>query len=60
MNATYVRVFIYFVAPLIGMLPGVTYDHAAHLIMIDLDAAVIGLTAAGATVGGVFKIWGKK
>ena len=39
----YVRVAIYFLAPLLGMLPGITYDAAAQVITIDLQTALIGL-----------------
>lgn len=60
MNATYIRVAMYFIAPLLGMLPGVTYDQAAQLITIDLQTAAVGLAGAGVAVGAVFAKWGIK
>lgn len=59
MNPVYIRLVLYFIAPLIGTLPGVTFD-GAHLITIDLDTAAIGLAGAGVAVGAVFARWGVK
>jgi hypothetical protein len=56
----YVRVAIYFLAPLLGMLPGITYDAAAQVITIDLQTALIGLSGAGLVTGGIFAKWGIK
>lgn len=60
MNPTYIRVALYFLAPLAGMLPGVVYDATAQQIIIDLEAAAIGLSASAVFTGAVFGIWGKK
>lgn len=59
MNAVYIRLALYFIAPLLGMLPGVTFD-GAHLITIDLETAAVGLSAAAVAVGAVFARWGVK
>lgn len=58
-NPTYIRVALYFAAPLFGMLPGVTYDGASQII-IDLDAAAVGLAGSALVAGGIFTVWGKK
>lgn len=60
MNPTYVRVALYFIAPLVGMLPGVVYDAAAQQIIIDLEAAAVGLAGSAVITGAVFAKWGKK
>jgi hypothetical protein len=60
MNPTYIRVALYFIAPILGMLPGVVYDAAAQQIIIDLEAAAIGLAGSALLAGGVFGVWGKK
>lgn len=60
MNPTYWRVLLYFVAPLLGMVPGVTYDAGAQQIIIDLNVAAVGLAGAAVFAGGVFAKWGKK
>lgn len=60
MNPVYIRVAIYFLAPLLGMLPGVSYVQDARQLVIDLEAVIIGLTASGLFAGGVFAVWGKK
>ncbi len=60
MNVTYIRVFLYFIAPILGMLPGVVYDAAAQQIIIDLEAAAIGLAGSALLSGPIFAKWGKK
>ena len=60
MNAVYIRMAIYALAPVLLMLPGVTYDSIAQTLLIDLETAAIGLSASLAGVAGVFAIWGKK
>ena len=60
MNPTYVRVALYFIAPLVGMLPGVVYDAAAQQIIIDLEAAAVGLAGSAVLTGAVSAKWGKK
>lgn len=60
MNPVYFRVLLYFIAPLMGMLPGITYDAAAQVITINLETAAVGIAGAGAAVVAVFAKWGKK
>lgn len=60
MNPVYIRIGLYFVAPLLGMLPGVAYNQDAGQIVIDLEAAAIGLAGSAVVVTGVFAKWGKK
>jgi hypothetical protein len=59
-NPTYLRVGFYFLAPLLGSLPGVTVDMMAGTILIDIDMAIGGIVIAAAATGGVFAKWGKK
>lgn len=60
MNMVYIRVLIYFLAPLAALLPGVAYDQAAATVTIDLDMAAKGLGIACLAVAGLFAKWGKK
>lgn len=60
MNMTYLRVALYFLSPLIGLLPGVKLDQQAMTITIDLATAFVGISAAGGVSGLIFQRWGKK
>ena len=60
MNPVYIRIALYFVAPLLGMLPGVTYAQEAGQIIIDIEAAAIGLAGSAVLTGAIFAKWGKK
>ncbi len=60
MNYVYVRVAIYFLAPILASLPGVSYNEELKQIMIDLETLLIGLGAAAIGAGGIFAKWGKK
>lgn len=60
MNPVYIRVLFYFIAPILGMLPGVTYAADAQQLIIDLDVAAMGLAGSALLTGGVFAKWGKK
>lgn len=60
MNPVYIRLALYFVAPLLGMLPGVTYAQEAQQVIIDLEAAAIGLAGSALFTGAIFAKWGKK
>ncbi len=59
-NWTYVRVAGYFFLPLLGTGPGVTVDMNAGTVLIDLDAALAGIAAAGGVSAWIFGKWGKK
>jgi hypothetical protein len=54
------RVLIYLIAPVLGMVPGVTIDQDAGTILLNINTALTGLAAGIAAGGGVFAIWGKK
>jgi hypothetical protein len=60
MNPVYIRVALYFIAPVLGLLPGVTFDAAAGLLTIDLETAAIGLAGSALFAAGVFGKWGKR
>lgn len=60
MNPVYVRVLFYFIAPLVGMLPGVTYAADTQQIIIDIEVAAMGLAGSALLTGAVFGKWGKK
>lgn len=60
MNPVYIRVALYFLAPLLGMLPGVTYATDTAQIIIDIEAAAVGLAGSAILTGGIFAKWGKK
>lgn len=59
MNPVYFRVALYMLAPMLAMLPGVTYDPIAQTVLISLDTVAIGLAGGAAIAGGVFMQWGK-
>ena len=52
------RVLFYLLAPIIGMIPGVTI--ADHILTINLDTALAGIAAGGMAGAGVFAAFGKK
>ena len=54
------RVILYVIAPLLGMIPGVTLDQATHILTINLDTALTGIAAGGAVAGGVYAKFGKR
>lgn len=60
MNPVYIRVLFYFLAPLLGMLPGVTYAADSGQLVIDIETAVLGLSASAVFSGAIFAKWGKK
>lgn len=60
LNMTYVRVAWYFISPMLGALPGIDVDMDAGTILIDIDLALGGITAAAASSGWAFAKWGKK
>ncbi|MAN98199.1 hypothetical protein [uncultured Roseovarius sp.] len=60
MNPVYFRVILYFIAPLVALVPGIVYDANAQTVTIDLEAAATGLAVAGAAVAAMFAKWGKK
>ncbi len=60
MNPVYIRVALYFIAPLLGMLPGITYAQESAQLVIDLEAVAIGLAGSALFTGAIFAKWGKK
>lgn len=60
MNPVYFRVILYFLAPLVALVPGIVYDGNAQTVTIDLETAATGLAVAGASVAALFAKWGKK
>lgn len=54
------RVLFYLIAPLLGMVPGITVDQAAHTILINIDTALAGIGIGAAAGAGVFAMFGKK
>lgn len=65
MNPVYLRVAIYILSTLLGMIPAawagfISYDAASQVLSVSVPGLVTAV-AAGLTVsGGVFAIWGKK
>lgn len=59
MNPVYIRMAFYVLAPMVAMMPGVTYNADAATLLVDLEAAAIGLSVSLAGVAGVFGKWGK-
>ncbi|MGR3525049.1 MAG: hypothetical protein ACU0CT_03505 [Paracoccaceae bacterium] len=60
MNAVYVRMVFYFLAPLLSMVPGITYDSIAQTILIDIETAAMGIAGSAVLTGAVFAKWGAK
>ena len=52
------RVLLYILAPVLGMVPGVTL--AGHVVSIDLDMALAGIASGAIVAGGVFAKFGKR
>lgn len=52
------RVLFYLLAPILGMMPGVSV--VGHIITINADLAFAGIAAGIVAGGGVFAAWGKK
>ncbi len=59
-NPVYIRIALYFIAPILGTLPGVQFNADAGQLVIDLEAAAVGLAASGVAVAAIFAKWGKK
>lgn len=60
MNPVYIRMMLYFLAPVVAMLPGVTYDAVAQTVILDIETIAIGLAGSALFTGAVFTKWGKK
>ena len=60
MNPVYIRMVIYFIAPIIAMVPGVTYDASAQTVILDLNTIALGIAGSAAFTGAVFAKWGNK
>jgi hypothetical protein len=60
MNMTYVRVAFYFLSPIIALVPGITVNQEAMTVLIDLNAAALGIAAAGGVSAIIFGKFGKK
>lgn len=54
------RVLLYVLAPLLGMIPGVSLDQATHVLTINLDTALTGIGAGSAVAAGVYAKFGKR
>lgn len=60
MSSVYIRLAMYFLAPLVALLPGIEYDPAAGTVLIHLETLAISLPVAAAAALGVFRKWGTK
>jgi hypothetical protein len=65
MNAVYIRLALYVVSTLLGLLPGaalgwVSYDAATHILTINVEGALTALGAGLLGSAGVFAKWGVK
>lgn len=54
------RVLFAILAPILGMIPGVSLDQATHILSINLDTALTGAGVGGAAAMGVYAKFGKK
>lgn len=54
------RVILYVLAPLLGMIPGVSLDQTTHVLTIHLDTAVQGVGAGSLVAGAVYAKFGKR
>ena len=59
MNPVYIRMALYFLAPILAMLPGVSYDPATQTVLLHLDTIALGLAGSALFTGAVFAKWGK-
>ena len=65
MNAVYIRLALYVISTLLGMIPAsfagyVSYDAATYALTIDVQAVVIAIFAGFAMSAGVLTRWGVK
>lgn len=60
MNPVYIRMVLYFIAPLAAMIPGVTYNSVDATVLIQLDSIAVSLAGSAAFSAAVFSVWGKK
>lgn len=65
MNPVYVRLALYVVSTLLGMIPAslagyVSYNAATYALTIDVQAVVIALFAGFAMSAGILNRWGVK
>ncbi len=65
MNAVYVRLALYVISTLLGMIPAslagyVSYNAATYALTIDVQAVVIAVVAGFAMSAGVLRRWGVK
>ena len=65
MNAVYIRLALYVVSSMLGMIPAslagyVSYDATTYALTIDVQAVVIAIFAGFAMSAGVLNRWGVK
>lgn len=65
MNAVYVRLALYVISTLLGMIPAslagyVSYNAATYALTINVQAVVIAVFAGFAMSAGVLRRWGVK
>lgn len=60
MNPVYIRLALYFIAPVVASMGVGTYDAVAHTVTISLDAAATALAGSALFTGAVFAKWGKR
>lgn len=60
MNSVYIRMVLYFIAPLVAMVPGITYNPADATVLIELNSVAVSLAGSAIFSAAVFKTWGVK
>lgn len=65
MNSVYVRLALYVVSTLLGMIPAawagwVSYDASSYRLVIDLQAVAIAVFAGSGLSLGILRRWGVK
>jgi hypothetical protein len=65
MNPVYLRVILYLLSTVLGMIPAawagfISYDAATQVLSVSVPGLVTAVGAGLTLGGGVFAIWGKK
>jgi hypothetical protein len=54
------RVLLCILAPIVGMVPGVSLDQVTHILTINFDTALTGASAGAAGAFAVYAKFGKR
>lgn len=65
-NIVYIRLIVYVLSSLLGLIPpaltgwGVSFDAAAGVLSVNIEALAAAIATAFTASGVIFKLWGTK